>query len=343
MPGPTLKDVARQAGVHPGTASRALNPETRSRVNAATVRRVQAAARALGYVGNPIARSLRTARTHTVGMLIPDLTNPLFPPIVRGVEDVLAAHDYTVLLANTDSSPRRESQLFDALRSRRVDGFIVGTALTQHPLTARAVSEGVPVVLVNRLTDEVTAPAVIGDDAAGVAQLVGHLAGLGHVRVAYIAGPQTTSSGVVRLRAFRQAVAEHGLAAADPELVAMASAWTETEGARALAELLDRPTSFTAVAAGNDMLALGCYETLRTRGLRCPERVSVAGFNDMPFIDKLSPPLTSVAVPKYDVGAEAARLLLDQIAGHRGPARVVTLPTRLVPRGSTAAPRLASP
>jgi LacI family transcriptional regulator len=337
MPGPTLKDVAQRAGVHPGTASRALNPETRSRVNAATVRRVESAARTLGYVGNPIARSLRTARTLTVGMLIPDLTNPLFPPIVRGVEDVLAARDYTVLLANTDSSPERESQLYDALRSRRVDGFIFGTALTQHPLTTRAAREGIPVVLVNRLTDDMVAPAVMGDDASGVAQVVHHLADLGHTALAYIAGPQSTSSGVIRLRAFRQTVADRGLVA-DPSLVVVTQAWTEDEGADALRALLDRGTRFTAVIAGNDMLALGCYDALRERGIACPKRISVAGFNDMPFLDKLSPPLTSVHVPTYEIGAEAARLLLDQIAERPGPVRVVTLPTRLVPRGSTAAP-----
>src|SRR2546426_1544172 len=139
MQRPTLADVAQRAGVHKATASRALNERTRGEVNSDTVRRVLAAARSLGYTPNALARGLRTARTSTVGVLLPDLTNPLFPPIVRGIEDVLSAHGYTALLANTDNDAAKERTAFTTLRSRQVDGFIVATARRDDPSLVEAV------------------------------------------------------------------------------------------------------------------------------------------------------------------------------------------------------------
>lgn len=336
---PTLKDVADRAGVHPGTASRALNPETASRVNAATAKRVLRAAKALGYQPNPIARSLRTNKTHTIGMLIPDLTNPLFPPMVRGVDQVLSARGYTLLLADTDNSVEREEQLYAALRARQVDGLIFGTARRHHPLLQRALKAQVPVVLVNRVSDDHDAVAVVGDEASGLRQAVRHLVELGHRRIAYLAGPQNTSTGAGRRSAFLLAMHEHGITP-DPELMRECAAWSDEEGAKQTAALLDaHADEVTAVVAGNDMIALGCYDVLRNRDIACPAQLSVVGFNDMPFVDKFHPPLTTVRMPNHEIGAEAARLLLERIGGAVGAARTVTLPVHLVTRESTSAPR----
>src|SRR5499427_10256407 len=152
MPEPsvTLKDVAAEAGVHPATASRALNPETRLLVSEETASRILAVASALGYRPNAVARSLRTRRSHTVGVLIPDLTNPLFPPIVRGIEDRLAADGYVALIGNTDADLGRERLVFERMRARHVDGFVSATAHLSSPLLAEAADAGIPVVLVNR-------------------------------------------------------------------------------------------------------------------------------------------------------------------------------------------------
>src|SRR6202167_3396863 len=146
MPDPavTLRDVARQAGVHPATASRALNPETRLLVSDATARRITEAAAALGYRPNAVARSLRTRRSHTVGVLIPDLNNPLFPPMVRGLEDRLAADGYVALIGNTDGRADRERQVFEQMRARHVDGYALATAHLRNPLLAEAIRAGVP-------------------------------------------------------------------------------------------------------------------------------------------------------------------------------------------------------
>src|SRR5215470_17674840 len=149
----TLKDVAALAGVHPATASRALNDETRLLVRRETAERVLAAARSLDYRPNAVARSLRTRRSHTVGVLIPDLTNPLFPPIVRGIEDRLAADGYVALIGNTDSDDERERMVFERMRARHVDGFVCATAHLSSRLLAEASAAGIPVVLMNRYAE----------------------------------------------------------------------------------------------------------------------------------------------------------------------------------------------
>ena len=337
MPDPpvTLKDVAARAGVHPATASRALNPETRLLVSEETARRVLAAATALGYTPNPVARSLRTRRSHTVGVLIPDLNNPLFPPIVRGLEDRLAVAGYVALIGNTDSDDDRERVVFEQLRARHVDGFVLATAHLHSPLLAEAARAELPVVLVNRLAEDYSFPSVSVDNERGIRMAVAHLAGLGHRRIAHIAGPQDTSTGLSRYRGFAAAMAGHGLPV-PPDLVVFAKAYTVQEGLRCCRALLESAAGCTAIAAANDMLALGCYAALDDTGLTCPADISVVGFNDMPFLDRLRPPLTTVRFPHYQVGTEAAQLLLERIGGPGGPVKVLYLAPEFIVRGSTA-------
>ena len=334
----TLRDVAARAGVHPATASRALNPETRLLVREDTARRVVQAAEFLGYRPNPVARSLRTRRSNTIGVLIPDLNNPLFPPIVRGIEDRLAAAGYVALLGNTDGDTERERIIFEQMRARHVDGLVLATAHLNDPLLAESARAELPVVLMNRLAHDHSLPSVSVDNERGVRLAVGHLAGLGHKRIAHIAGPQEVSTGLARYRGFVAAMEAQGLPP-DPELVVVAKAFTVEEGLRCARLLLERgrgAAGCSAVVAANDMLALGCYAALDEAGLRCPEDLSVVGFNDMPFIDRLRPPLTTIRFPHYQVGSEAAQLLLERIAGHTGPVKILFLAPELVVRGSTA-------
>jgi LacI family transcriptional regulator len=344
MPGrpATLRDVAAAARVHPATASRALNPETRILVSEDTARRVAAAAARLGYRPNPVARSLRTRRSYTVGVLIPDLNNPLFPPIVRGLEDKLGSAGYVALLGNTDADANRERLLFEQMRARHVDGFVLATATLHDRLLADAAAAGLPVVLMNRLSQEYSFPSVSVDNEQGVRMAVTHLASLGHTRIAHIAGPQEASTGVSRLRGFRNGMASHRLEV-DEDLIAYAARYTVEEGARCCRELLSSQDGFTAVAAANDMLAVGCYAALDEAALECPDDMSVIGFNDMPFVDRLRPPLTSVRFPHYQLGTEAAQLLLERIAAGDGPVKILYLAPELVVRGSTAAPSAATP
>jgi LacI family transcriptional regulator len=338
---PTLQDVADSAGVHRATASRALNPTTRHLVNGETAERVQRVAQAMGYRPNPIARSLKTARSASIGLVIPDLTNPLFPPIARGVEDVLGAVGYNAWIVNTDNDAAREAAAVESMRNRNVEGFVFATARLEHPLLEELASQGSPMVLVNRRTARSDISSVTADDAAGVALAMRHLVDRGHREIVHLAGPQDLSTGVNRLRAFRQALQDHGLPDAPDRLVVCRS-WTEVAGAEAIRGVLDAGVPFTAVLAGNDLLALGCYDALDERGLSCPGDVSVVGFNDMPFVDKVSPPLTTVRIPHYELGAEAARLLLDEVRQPLRHPRSVLLPLTLVVRASTAPPRMTT-
>jgi LacI family transcriptional regulator, galactose operon repressor len=333
----TLRDVAELAGVHAGTASRALNAETRPLVSEETAERVLGAAKQLGYRPNPIARGLKTSRSYTIGVLIPDLTNPLFPPIVRGIQDRLDEAAYTPLIANTDNDPDRERVDFEAMRARHVDGFIAATARDDQDGLANLTGLDLPVVLVNRRLVNAAVPSVVGDDRAGILLVVTHLAELGHRRIAHLAGPQALSTGRLRYEGFVEAIKAVGLDA-DPELTLIGNAVIESEGARLCAELLDSELEFTAIVAANDLMALGCYDVLEERGIECPADLSVTGFNDMPFAARFRPPLTTVRIPHYELGARSAELLLELLQDPEAPPTQELLEPELVVRGSTAPP-----
>jgi LacI family transcriptional regulator len=330
----TIRDVARVAKVHPGTVSRALNAETRVLVNPVTAERVLRAAEELGYRPNPIARGLKTNRSYTVGVLIPDLTNPLFPPIMRGIEDRLAEAGYTALIVNTDSDANRERSQLQALRARQVDGFIAATAQLDVELLAETAAGGAPLVLVNRSLENGSVAAVIVNDRQGIKLAVAHLVELGHRHIGHVAGPQNFSTGLRRYLGFLEAMSAGGLTTGAAD-ISFAHALTEAEGARACAELIVREPRVTAIVAASDRLALGCYDALAAHRLNCPADVSVTGFNDMPFIERLVPPLTSVRVPQREIGMVAADLLLQQLRDGSQTAREILLEPSLVVRGST--------
>jgi LacI family transcriptional regulator len=334
--GVTVREVAERAGVHAGTVSRALNPARRHLLSPATVRRVEQAARELGYAANRLASGLRSARSFSVGVLIPDLTNPFFPPMVRGIEDRLLPHGYTALLANTESELERERRSATALAARQVDGFVFAPSAAAAGLVRELVAAATPLVLVNRRVEGVEAPAVTPDDRRGAGLAVEHLLALGHRRIAHVGGPQQLSPAADRRRGYEAALERAGLAA-DPALMAFADTFTEGAGVAPTRALLERGAPFTALLAANDLLAVDCIDTLRAAGLDCPRDVSVVGFNDMPFAERLQPPLTSVRHSPYEIGREAAGLLLERIADARIPPRTVVLSPTLVARGSTAA------
>jgi LacI family transcriptional regulator len=334
----TIRDVARVANVHPGTVSRALNEETRMLVNPDTAERVLEAASQLGYRPNRIARGLKTSRSHTIGVLIPDITNPLFPPILRGIEDRLDEAGYTSLIVNTDNDPERERVYLDALRARQVDGFISATARLDRELLGELAAAGTPLVLVNRSLEDGSVPAVTVNDRQGITLAVEHVAALGHERIGHVAGPQNLSTGHRRHVGFVEAMQAAGLEALS-EHICIGPSFTEEAGARACADLLDAAPRLTAIVAANDLLAIGCYDELEARGIVCPDDISIVGFNDMPFIDHLRPPLTSVRVPQREIGKVAADLLLEQLSDGRETVSETLLEPTLMVRGSTTRPR----
>ena len=285
-----------------------------------------------------MARGLKTNRSFTIGVLVPDLTNPLFPPIVRGIEDTLAVIGYTALLANSDNDPDQERLHFETMKGRQVEGFIMATAERDHPLIEDAIATDVPIVLVNRTVDSSRVFAVITDDHKGIALSVEHLVGLGHRRIAHVVGPERYSTGKARREGFFDSMNRAGLDP-DPGITRFTTAFTEEEGARVFRDLLQEEGDFTAVVAGNDLLALGCYDVMAEVGLSCPEDLSIVGYNDIPFLDKLRPPLTTVRIPHYQIGVRATELLLERIQDPNTEPVTVQLDPELVVRGSTAAPR----
>lgn len=333
----TMSDVARHAGVDVSTVSRALNERTAGMLRAETVDRVLAAAAELGYQPNVLARGLRTQRSHTVGMLLPDLTNPFFPPVVRGLEDALDAGGYTLIVANTDNDARRESRSLASLVGRQVDGLVVATSHIDGDEGAAAVGS-LPVVLVNRRGTDPTIPAVVPDDEAGVALAVRHLLDLGHVRIGHVAGPPDTSTGRARAAAFAAVAGDAGVY--DPSWVEATDVFGVENGMAACARLLERHPDLTAICAANDLLAIGSLRALRASGRRVPDDVSLVGFNDMPLVDLIDPPLTTVRIPQYDMGRQAGELLLQLLERPRPRRRrkPVALAPELVVRHSTAAP-----
>jgi LacI family transcriptional regulator len=333
----TLRDVADAADVHPSTASRALNDQTRELVNDRTVQRILAAAEALGYQPNALAQGLKGSRTMTIGMLIPDLTNPLFPPIARGVEDVCTDAGFTLLLANTDNDRAKERSVLEVMARRRVDGLVMATVHRDSPTWTEVLRADFPVVLVNRTADVPNLPSVSGDDHAGIGLAVRHLAELGHRRIAHLAGPTEVSTGLQRQQSYANWMQVLGLDV-DPDLIVPCSWFTQQAGAAAFATLLDRATGATAVVAANDLVALGCYDVAAERGVRIPEDLSIVGYNDIPFTDRFAPPLTSVRIPHYQIGVKAAELMLDAIDSPGSVHVGLRLPPELRVRSSTAAP-----
>jgi len=332
----TLRDVARLAEVHYTTVSRALNPDTAHLVNGRTLRRVLAAAEEIGYRPNVIARSLRTRRTSMIGVLVSDISSSIVGGITLGIEDVLVPAGFLTLVLNASEVDDDASRV-EALMSRGVDGLIVSAARTNSSIYQDIATSGVPVVLANRRLADGSLSSVTSDDAAGVSAAVDHLVHLGHSRIVHLRGPRDTSTARSRETGFREAMHRHGIEAT-ASLSEPVHSYTSEEGRRVMLSVLDGPFPPTAVVAANDSVAVGCYDALRERGLRCPEDVSVVGFNNIPLVDKLSPPLTTVSVPHRQIGQESARILLEQLENPVTGPKSVLLPVSLVVRQSTAAP-----
>lgn len=329
----TLSDVANEAGVHTSTASRALNAATRSVVNPETVERVLAAAAKLDYSPHPLARGLRTNRTMTVAMVIPDIENPLFGPIIAGAEETLVDNGYSLVVS--DSSRQPETAV-EALVDRRVDGLIMATATSDDEMIRDLTRRGIPVVLVNR-SDGHTA-GISGDDEVGIGLVVDHLVGLGHSAIGHVAGPMNISTGRDRCDAFFTSMRRVGLEVSE-DLVEHASWFQVAPGRAAAGRLLRRRPDVTALIGANDLIAMGCYQAIRDSGRKVGADISVTGYNDIGFLDLLEPAMTTVNVPYRQMGAEAASMLLAMVGN--GPAseiESIRLMPRLKVRESTGPP-----
>jgi LacI family transcriptional regulator len=330
----TLADVAELAGVDKAVVSRVVNADPLLAIRPETRARVEAAIKQLDYRPNVAARTLRTARTGTVGLFIPDFANPVYAEIITGAESAALAHGQLLVTGSSSVTGHRAQTYLDLLGQGRVDGLL----LAGDPVTPREQqaldSFGLPYLFLNRRHPGVERYVVLDDERAA-AMAVTHLLDLGHSRIAHVAGPARADTAARRRAGYEQALRGHGLPVED-DLVVIAD-YTPQGGAEAVRRLLATGVEATAVFVANVASAIGVLQALRDAGLDVPADISVIAVHDLPLAAYLAPPLTTVRMPLRELGARAVEMLLA--ADPSAPiTEVVAQPIELVVRGSTAAP-----
>lgn len=333
----TIKDVAERAGVDPSTVSRIINNDPKLSVRAETRLRISEAIGELGYRPNFMARNLRLNTSGAVGMLIPDITNPSFPEMIKGAESSSSEKDLSLILCNTGDIPEKELKMVRFLLDRRVDGLLLASVHMRDETIQEVEKSGVPYVLVNRGNRKDTGAYVVADNAAGARMAVRHLISLGHRKIAHIAGFLYTDTGIERMEGYRK---ELNLAdiPSNPEYMVEAG-YTEREGYKAMRKLLLLPDRPTAVFAANDLLAMGALMAMHENGVRVPEDISIVGFDDIWVVERITPALTTVKVPLYEMGSLAMNMLFHKMKDLQVEQERIVLEPSLVVRRSTAEAR----
>jgi LacI family transcriptional regulator len=333
---PTIRDVARRAGVSAATVSRVLNDAPGVRTDRRLA--VRRAARQLGFVPHGIARSLARGRTGTLGLIVADLTNPFYAETAKAITDAARGRGYSVILCNTDNLPRLQAEQIDRLRRQRVDGVLLGSVHLRDPAVERLVREGFPCVMFNRRLASARGNWVVLDNARGAEEATRHFLALGHRRIGFVAGPADFSTATERLEGYRRALAKAGVER-DPQLVRQGHFRPDLAYQAAL-DLLrdhDRPT---AILAGNDVTALAVLDAAADLGLSVPEDLALCGFDDTSLSRRREIGLTTVAQQKDEMGRLAVGYLLEFIEDperfRRHPVHHVLPPTLVIRRSCGA-------
>lgn len=332
----TMKQIAERAQVSIGTVSHVVNGT--APVREKLRKRVLDVITSLGYQPSQLARGLRRDSTNMLGMVIPDITNPFFPGVVRGVEDVAFNKSYRVVLCNTDNDPAKEKAYIDELRSYRPAGLLIIPA-SERGLSSElgySIPQGIPLIFLDRRPSDWKGDAVMVANEEGAFQATQYLLKMGHTRLAMLSGPSHVTNAVERLAGFRRALAKHKVTIT-PEYV-QETRFDRDSGYRSALRLLNMLPRPTAIFAANDMVALGALLAVRELGLRCPKDVSIIGFDDLELGMFTDPALSSVHQSGYQMGATAARLLLERINGKKGRPQQIVLPTELRIRNSVVHP-----
>lgn len=330
----TIKDVARLAGVSTTTVSHVIN-ETRY-VSDELRARVLAAMEELNYRPNVLARGLRRGETKTIGLVVPDNSNPFFAEVTRIVEDIGFENGYSVILCNSDGNLEKEAAYVNVLIAKQVDGVIFIAAGSKYEHLHELATAGIPVVVADRDIPQTLADVVLVDNEQGGYDATRYLLSLGHRRIACIAGPSDLTPSADRVHGYRRALGEFGVPIEEKWIVP--GDFRYQGGEAAIAELLrlDEPPS--AVFACNDVMAIGALRAVRSAGLQVPGDVSIVGFDDIPLASAVSPALTTVAQPIVELATLAAQLLMSRIQSDQqdGPKQRIVLDTELIVRGSCA-------
>lgn len=326
----TMRQIAERAGVSIGTVSHVINGT--AAVREKLRERVLEAIRSLGYQPSQLARGLRRNQTSMLVMMIPDVTNPFFPAVVRGVEDVAYKSGLRLVLCNTDNDPRKEVSYFNEMRAYRPAGWLVIPSVDSDLAAHFRLGVGPPIVCVDRQASGWDGDVVLVANEEGAYQATRHLLRLGHRQIAVITGPLHLANAIERLEGFKRALKEAKLQL-EPDYIQEARFERNSgyESALRLLRMLPRPT---AIFSCNDLMALGVFLAARELGLHCPDDISIVGFDNLDFAEFTAPALTTVHQPGYQLGTAAARLLVERIHGSKQPVRTVVLPTELKIRNS---------
>lgn len=332
-----MKDVAEQARVSVSTVSYVLN--NNGQVSAERRSRVLNAVRALDYIPNESARSLKRQSASTIGLVVPDLVNEFFSRLARGVVQAAAMHDMLVVLCSAENSEEAEFGNARLLRSRRVDGVIYESGFHESPRSLLELQSLGPVVLVDERIPGLDLPAVVADGRRGSRDVAAHVIELGHRRIACIAGPTTHWTAEQRLSGYREGLALGGI---DPDEMSVLVGDYEMNSGYELAKVfldVPKPQRPTAVLCANDLMAVGALEYCRANAIDVPGDVSIVGFDDIPTVQLLTPRLTTVRQPAHEMGMRAAELLISMVQGRENPDLLRPHPVELVVRESTAKPK----
>ena len=328
----TLHEVARRAGVSAMTVSRVVNG--RGRVDSETRQRVEEAIQALDYVPNRIARGLISQKTQTIGIIVPDIVNPFFAPVVRGAESAARKAGYRVLLCNSEGDLRLEREYIEDLVAHRVEGLLLAPASDRSRSSILSLLRGgFPLVLIDRALPDADCDLIVSDNAQGARRLIEHLIAIGHREIAHVSDAEDTSTGRERLRGYREALEAAGIPF-QPELVIRTTV-DRIGGYRAAQEILARDPLPTAIFAVNNMTAVGTMEALRERSLSVPKDMGLVCFDDVEHLAVLSPILTVIDQPAETFGSLGVQLLLERMTGKANsrPRRII-LQTDLIVRQS---------
>lgn len=325
----TMADVAREAGVSLMTVSRALNDK--DGISEVTRQRIQAVVDRLGYRPSSIARGLVTKRTGTIGLVVPDNSNPFFSEVARGVEHAAYAEGYNVFLCNTEEDPRREKLVLESLTEKLVDGLILCSSRLANEELHAALNYFATCVMVNRAPHSDNVSGLRPDDAHGSRQAIQHLLSRGHRAIAYLGGPERSFSGGIRKRSYFEVLEEVGIIP-NPGWVRHCLPMVDASQQAAKDLLCDHP-EVTAFFCFNDLVAVGALKACAELGLAVPDDVMIVGFDDIPLASFVSPALTTVNLPRYELGRKASETLMLQINGQPSGTDTI-LPVELVIRGS---------
>ncbi|MDY0288916.1 MAG: LacI family DNA-binding transcriptional regulator [Sphaerochaeta sp.] len=336
----TIKDIARLCDVSVTTVSRVINHKT-DNIGAKTVERIEKKIAELGYTPSNVARSMITGRSHTVGLIIPDVRNPFFSELARGVEDYMNEHQYGVFLCNTDSSLEKEKQYIDLLKGRVSDGMLFTTQnrFEFSHYFHELIQNEYPIVLIERYLEGVdTFPGVYFDNRGGAKKICDFIISKGHKNIACITGPLETTNAKMRLDGYLDALKE----AAIPydESLVIHGTYRYQSGYDCMKTLLEQnerrgeDKKITAIFASNDMMAYGAYKVLEEAGLVVPRDISIAGFDNIKFPDIFKPKLTTVELPAYDMGKRAAEMLIRLMRKEELEEVTYEYPLEVVDKGS---------